>query len=557
MSIIKQYKDYLILICLGITFYIPFLGGVHLFDWDEINFAEISREMIVTKDYLRLYVNFQAFWEKPPLFFWLQVLAMKSFGINEFSARLPNALFGVASLLVLYAMGKRLYNRKFGMIWALVYFGSVLPHLYFRSGIIDPVFNLFIFLGLYFFIRFYWLKDKIEGSKHKKGLYIFLSGLFIGLAVLTKGPVGYLIPLLTWGVYWISKRFRFYVGIPHFILISVIALAVTMTWFGLETIKNGPWFLETFTRYQFRLLSTQDAGHGGFPGFHIVVMLLGCFPASIFAIRGFYKIRKEKTHRSDFRKWMMILFWVVIVLFSIVQSKIVHYSSLAYFPLTYLAAIVVDRIVAKRLYFNRWMRFGVISIGGLLAILTIALPFIGRDLEKIKPLFSKDPFAMANLDAQVHWSGWESIPGFLMVLVIVMSLIFMIQGRLWRGIIVMFGGTALFVNLTLIFFIARIEGYSQNAAVEFCESLKGKDCYISTSGYKSYVHYFYADIQPHEHDNYLDKNWLLSGEIDKDVYFLTKIHRADELRNYPELEEMGAKNGFVFFIRKSKTEMDP
>ena len=58
-----------ILILSGIIFFIPFLGRVHLFDWDEINFAESAREMIVTGNYHRVQINFQPFWEKPPFFF--------------------------------------------------------------------------------------------------------------------------------------------------------------------------------------------------------------------------------------------------------------------------------------------------------------------------------------------------------------------------------------------------------------------------------------------------------------------------------------------------------
>ena len=69
----NNYKYPAILFVFSVLFYIPFLGGVHLFDWDEINFAEIAREMLVSRDYLRPQINFQPFWEKPPLFFWLQV----------------------------------------------------------------------------------------------------------------------------------------------------------------------------------------------------------------------------------------------------------------------------------------------------------------------------------------------------------------------------------------------------------------------------------------------------------------------------------------------------
>ena len=95
---------------LAVLFFIPFLGRVHLFDWDEINFAESAREMLMTGNYLRVQIDYQPFWEKPPLFIWLQVLSMKVFGINEFAARFPNAFIGVITLLTFYYLGKRAAN---------------------------------------------------------------------------------------------------------------------------------------------------------------------------------------------------------------------------------------------------------------------------------------------------------------------------------------------------------------------------------------------------------------------------------------------------------------
>jgi len=85
---------------------------VHLFDWDEINFAESAREMIVSGNFSRVQIDFHPFWEKPPLFFWMQVLSMKAFGINEFAARFPNAVIGIFTLLTLYFTGKRLYDES-------------------------------------------------------------------------------------------------------------------------------------------------------------------------------------------------------------------------------------------------------------------------------------------------------------------------------------------------------------------------------------------------------------------------------------------------------------
>ena len=83
----------------AILLFIPFLGRVHLFDWDEINFAEASREMIKMDDYTRVYINFKPFWEKPPMFFWMQSSAMKLFGVTEFAARFPNAICGIFTLI--------------------------------------------------------------------------------------------------------------------------------------------------------------------------------------------------------------------------------------------------------------------------------------------------------------------------------------------------------------------------------------------------------------------------------------------------------------------------
>src|SRR6266542_5297254 len=140
----------LLIVIVASLLFIPFLGHVHLFDWDEINFAEAAREMIVTKNYLSVQIDYLPFWEKPPLFIWMQVLSMKVFGINEFAARFPNAVCGIVTLLVLFNIGRKLVSNNFGLVWGLVYTCSILPFFYFKSGIIDPWFNLFIFLGVYY-----------------------------------------------------------------------------------------------------------------------------------------------------------------------------------------------------------------------------------------------------------------------------------------------------------------------------------------------------------------------------------------------------------------------
>ncbi|PIO47146.1 MAG: hypothetical protein CMR00_11925 [[Chlorobium] sp. 445] len=174
LSAALTWRYSLIIGTVAFLFFVPFLGAVHLFDWDEINFAESAREMLVTGNYARVQINFEPFWEKPPLFIWLQALSMHVFGVSEFAARLPNALCGIITLLLLFRIGTQLYDERFGLFWSLSYFGSFLPHFYFKTAIIDPVFNLFIFLGVYcFFAPHSCLL--IPVSRHESNLFCSLA----------------------------------------------------------------------------------------------------------------------------------------------------------------------------------------------------------------------------------------------------------------------------------------------------------------------------------------------------------------------------------------------
>lgn len=528
------------LVALGALFFLPFLGGVHLFDWDEINFAECAREMLLTGNYGQVQIDFQPFWEKPPLFIWFQALSMKLFGVGEYAARFPNAVCGILTLAVLYRIGNRLHGKPFGWIWSLAYFGSLLPHLYFKSGIIDPWFNLFIFLGFYLFIEAY-------GSQ-KRWLF-FASGAVLGMAILTKGPVGLLLPGLAMIAYWVKMRLKWYVRPLDFVIVGLSSLIVTGLWFGYEILKNGPWFVEQFITYQIRLFSTQDAGHGGFPGYHVVVLLLGCFPASVFAIPALIRPQLEGEKDRDLRWWMAALFWVVLILFSIVQSKIIHYSSLAYFPLTYLAATTLSRLVKEEKRLPRGLMWGLVSIGTLISLAAIAAAIIGNHIEWIKPMLAKDPFALANLEAEVSWTGWEVVPGLVLGAWVLGLLFFWKKSFPVSRLTQLFLGTAIFLQLGLFFFVGRVEGYSQRAVVEFYKTLQGKEVYVKTVGFKSYAHLFYSEKKPGGAPEQTDLEWLSSGPVDREVYLVTKIHKADRLRQYPELKELFSENGFVGFGR--------
>lgn len=526
------------IIVIGGILFIPFLGKVHLFDWDEINFAEIAREMIVTSNYLTVQIDFQPFWEKPPLFMWLQALSMHIFGINEFAARFPNAICGILTLIILFIIGKKLKNETFGIIWALTYIGSILPFLYFKSGIIDPWYNLLIFLSLLFIIE-YFERQKISSS--------LLAGIFSGLALITKGPVVILLLFLTVIIYCLIKKtwnILFSKGLVFYILATILFGG---SWFILQIAEGRFDIVQQFIQYQIRLLTTGDAGHSGPLYYHLIVLTVGVFPASIFAIRGFF----SKQHiNSNFFLWQIILLAIVVVIFSVVKTKIIHYSSLAYLPISYIAAEQILFMWQKKIKILPWQYIFISLIAFTYILIVSLIPWI----DHFKNYFFennliKDVFAVEAFKANVKWIGYEKMGAILLLLGLILFYYFKNNAK--YAITSLFISSMLFIYLTVLLIVPKIEKYTQGAPIEFFKNLQGKDVYVTTLNYFSYAHYFYTQKKPHHNQNAYDKNWLLTGNIDKPAYFVTKInHKEKYLNNYPELKLIYEKNGFVFFVRE-------
>jgi len=556
-------KDYWLIAGLAALLFLPFLGNVHLFDWDEINFAECAREMLLTGDWFRPQVNFEPFWEKPPLFLWMQASAMSLFGVNEFSARLPNALCGIATLLLVYRIGTRLHDRMFGGLWVLAWLGSILPHLYFRSGIIDPWFNFFIFCGIYGFIDFRWsaFTHKRDADFWVRYRSLLLGGTLLGLAILTKGPVAGLIALLVLGIYRakFSNKAKGYGR--HLVIFFAAASVPFALWLLSDIVLHGPWFIREFIVYQFRLLTTSDAGHTGFLGYHAVVLLLGCFPISVFALPNLWGDRESQEEclesstlhscmRCDFATWMQILFWVVFVLFSLVRTKIVHYSSLAYFPLTYLGTVTLWRAIRWQVR-PRITSIFMPTIAVLIGAVVVAIPYLGHHIELLRPLFTRDTFALANLDAHVDWKWWHSIPGVVIAVAGVAAWWWWKTGKTGQAALTVLLGGGIFTSSVLLLFTRNIECYSQGAAIEFYKNHADERCFIHPVGYKSYAHLFYAQKMPVTCDPRPDLYQTIAhGRPDRKIYFVAKINRLEEIPHLSHCRELYRKNGFVFFERE-------
>jgi 4-amino-4-deoxy-L-arabinose transferase-like glycosyltransferase len=119
---------------------------------------------------------------------------------------------------------------------------------------------------------------------------------------------------------YFAKRMTWFFSFSHLIIYGFATLLVCSIWFVPETIANGPYFLIEFFKYQIGLFSQNIAGHQQPFYYHTLVLLFGCFPASIIALSARQKNEYYTYEENLFRTTMLCLFWVVLILFSIVKN---------------------------------------------------------------------------------------------------------------------------------------------------------------------------------------------------------------------------------------------
>lgn len=536
-------KSALLLLLLSVVFFIG-LGNVHLFDWDEINFAESAREMIASGDYLRVQINFEPFWEKPPFFLWLQVGSMKLFGVNEFAARFPNAVFGFVYLISLYFIGKKHFSGKFGLLWSLVFYATLLPHIYFKSGIIDPIFNYFIFLSIYFMV------NVISGNSKNKGRYALASGAISGLSVLTKGPVGFLLLALTLLIYLTAKKFKPFPKLKYIGLFFLGLLSVLLSWLSIEIINNGFTIIEKFIAYQTELFSSNVAGHEQPFYYHFVVVFLGCFPISILALPALLKRRWDTP--LNLNTWMLYLFWGVLILFSIVTTKIIHYSSMTWVPLSFVAALVLYKASKGEYEFQKSLRFLFLSVGIAIGLAITAIPLILMNKEWLLSI-TENKYAYDSIAQTISWSGYEITAGILFVLGTAVSFVFLKKNSITSLIASITTTTTLVLLCIQLLILPKVEKITQGTAVTFYKELQGENCYVECYGFKSYAHYFYFQQPYGLAPEQKTTNWLVNGEIDKPVYLITKSDN-NEVEEWPQFTRIMEKGGFRMYKRQIESE---
>ena len=179
---------------LAVAVALPFFWGLGrwpLLEPDEARNAEVAREMVTLGRWSVPHFNGLPYLDKPVLFFWMMAVGFRALGTDELAARLPAALAAFATVGLTLAIGRLLFGRsRQALLGALVVASTPLVLAFGRLAIFDMPFTALVTGALYCLLR-----ARLRGAER---LWTPVAGLLIGLAALTKGPVGVAVPLLAW-----------------------------------------------------------------------------------------------------------------------------------------------------------------------------------------------------------------------------------------------------------------------------------------------------------------------------------------------------------------------
>ena len=317
------------------------LGSLPLLEPDEGRNAEVAREMLASSDWITPHYDGLPYLDKPLVFFCLVASSFKLAGLHEWSARAPSAFMGLCLLLLSWFFTRRMFGDFTAVRAGVIIASSPLVMIFSRLVIFDMTLAFLITLAMVSF----WFAAAAGFRRRGLDIVMFLA---MGLATITKGPVGFLLPLLIIAAYQALrgefrelKRLRWGLGCAVF-------LAVVLPWFIAISIRHPDFphyalLEESVARFSGGLVHRK----GGLL-YYIPVYLAGFFPWSIFLIwAGWSRHKRWKEFRdSSFSSNQYLLTWSVVTFafFSLSRSQLPGYFLPALVPLGILMAKFWDDV---------------------------------------------------------------------------------------------------------------------------------------------------------------------------------------------------------------------
>ena len=423
MSVKLRHQLLLVLIC-AVTFLVK-LGGTQLWDDDETFFARCAVEMQERGDLLVPYFNGEVFVHKPPIMYWGMIAAFKVFGVNEFAVRFPAAIFGCATALLLYHLGRRIFSPTAGF-WGAAALATCLNFsIVARSGTSDAELTFFITLPLWFFVRGTEIFNSSTASVPESGgswslgkLNLFpswtswaLAYAAMGAAMMVKGPIGVLLPTCVLGLYLLFRQltpslpgapwWKSIAGILGQLLSPVrflktvwrmrpltaigVVAAVAGPWYAWVSIATeGAWPAGFFGTHHFGRFLTPLEGHAGSPLYYPAAICVGFFPWVVLIGPALFQMASRLRSEHPWRPgYLLICSWAIVWIgfFTISGTKLPHYVIPAYPALALLTGTFLDGWISQTAKYRLGMQraaWGTIIVAGLGMILV--LPLVARRL---------------------------------------------------------------------------------------------------------------------------------------------------------------------------------
>jgi 4-amino-4-deoxy-L-arabinose transferase-like glycosyltransferase len=362
----------------SLLFHVAGTWTMPLIDRDEPRFAEASREMLQRSDYVIPYLNNRYRFDKPPLTYWAQITSYRIFGESDFAARLPSTLAAAATALLLFAWGRRIAGDRIGLWAALIFTLCFQVFLHGKAAVADMWLVLFVTAAHW--AGYELLRDRLGGEatvSTRKWWWIFY--LALALAFLAKGPIGWT-PLLTLACakfflrdVKLNSRFWFIPGL-------LLTLGIVALWGVPALIRtNGEFFNVGIGKHVVERSVVAMEGHGAksfssylfsLP-FYFLAIFLTFFP---WSIKLPWLTRKLWRERDPLDKYLIAGAAVVFIVFTLVKTKLPHYT-LPAFP---LLALLLAKSLPTLPNAERFVRRAAIT-GVAAAVLAVcASPVLAR-----------------------------------------------------------------------------------------------------------------------------------------------------------------------------------
>lgn len=312
---------------------------------DEGRYAEISREMAQSGDWITPRYNDVKYFEKPPLLYWASAAAFKVFGETEWAARLWVALTGFAGVLIAYFAGCALFGATAGLLGAIVLASSPLWVLASHFNTTDMGVSFFIEAALLAF-----LAAQRAGTSERKVRFLMLAcWAAMGFAVLSKGLIGIVLPGLVLACYvTITRDFR-PIGRLHLGKGLLLFLIIVVPWFLAVSLRN-PEFPRFFFIHEHFGRFTQVEGYNRYGPwwYFLAIIAVGMLPWIFIVPRGLAEglSFRGRDSASEVEPRLFLLLWIVVitVFFSVSRSKLPGYIVPVVPALSLLVGLALSRM---------------------------------------------------------------------------------------------------------------------------------------------------------------------------------------------------------------------